>query len=84
MSEGEGEGGKKKKGKKQQLPSAVASLVSASTHSVVPGAPSDCHRRSLHRRAKAVLLQLAFKVSNSGCEAIHLSLSSQKNLSQSI
>lgn len=75
MSEGEGEGGRNKK----QQPSAVASLVSASAHSIITDAPSDCHRRGLHRRARAVLLQLAFKVSNNECEAIHLSLFSLKN-----
>lgn len=83
MSEGEGDGGREKE-KKQQQPSAVASLVSASAHSIITGAPSDCHRRSLRRRAKAVLLQLAFEVSNNECEAIHLSLISQKNLLHSI
>lgn len=75
MSEGEGAGGKKKK----QLPSAVASPVSASTHSIIAGAPSDCHHQSLHGRAEAVLLQLAFKGSNNECGAIHLSIFSLGN-----
>lgn len=42
-------------------PSAVSSLVSASTHSIIRAVPSDCSHSSLHHLAQAELLQLALQ-----------------------
>lgn len=67
-------------GKKKMEPSAVSSLVSASTHSIIRVAPSDCLHSSLYHPAEAVLLQLAFSVGNKQRKTIHLGLFIQKNL----
>lgn len=65
---------------KKMEPSAVSSLVSASTHSIIRVAPSDCLHSSLYHPAEAVLLQLAFRVGNNQRKTIHLGLFIQKNL----
>lgn len=72
----EGRGGKKRK----EQPSAVSSLVSVSTHSIIRVAPSDCLHSSLHHPAEAVLLQLAFKVGSDKFKTSHLCLLIQKDL----